>query len=100
MGWADAHVDRLRHGETVAFRPRGNSMTPRIRSGQLCTLEPTVAPSAGDVVLCKVSGRVYLHLVRAIRRQGESSSYLIGNAHGGTNGWTTTVYGKLVRVDP
>ena len=26
MGWADGHIARLVRGETVQFRPRGNSM--------------------------------------------------------------------------
>ena len=25
MGWADGHIARLQRGETVQFRPRGNS---------------------------------------------------------------------------
>ena len=28
MGWATPHIDKLRRGETVQFRPRGNSMMP------------------------------------------------------------------------
>ena len=38
-------------------------MSPRIESGQLCTVEP-VDPSdlrSGDIVLCKVRGTEYLH---------------------------------------
>ena len=42
MGWASAHIARLQGGETVQFRPRGNSMKGRIASGQLCTVEPVV----------------------------------------------------------
>jgi hypothetical protein len=59
MGWARVHVERLRAGETVSFRPRGNSMSGKIESGQLCTVAP-VDPATlevGDIVLCKVNGR-------------------------------------------
>jgi len=38
MGWATGHIEKLRAGETVSFRPRGNSMTGKIESGQLCTV--------------------------------------------------------------
>src|SRR4051794_17501075 len=58
MGWATAYIDKLRQGETVQFRPRGNSMAGKIESGQLCTVTP-VKPAeleVGDIVLCKVNG--------------------------------------------
>src|SRR5688572_25728834 len=69
VGWASRYFERLRAGETVSFRPRGNSMTGRIESGQLCTVVPvdTATLKVGDVVLCKVRGNEYLHLVRAIQ---------------------------------
>jgi hypothetical protein len=100
MGWASGHIQLLKDGKTVSFRPRGHSMTPKIESGQLCTVAP-VDPSlvvVGDIVLCKVKGAEYLHLVKAI--QGER--FQIGNNRGFINGWIgpNAIYGKLVRVDP
>lgn len=65
MGWATGHIVKLQEGSTVKFRPRGNSMKPRIKSGQLCTVSP-VNPDEiepGDIVLCRVRGAEYLHLV-------------------------------------
>lgn len=99
MGWATFHIAKLLDGETVSFRPRGNSMSPKIESGQLCTVEP-VDPSeleVGDIVLCKVGGAEYLHLIKAI--QGER--YQIGNNRGRINGWVTlgSIYGRLSRVE-
>lgn len=93
---------RLQAGETVQFRPVGNSMTPRILSRQLVTVEPLPKEAElekGDVVLAKVNGKVYLHLVSAI---GQDGRVQISNNHGHVNGWTTRdkVYGRLVRVDP
>jgi phage repressor protein C with HTH and peptisase S24 domain len=89
----------LRQGQTVKFRPRGNSMQPRIKSGQLCTVEPATIDdiAVDDVVLCVVRGAQYLHLV--IAKQG--GKLLIGNNRGGTNGWIgpNGLYGKLVSVD-
>jgi len=58
MGWASHHIAKLEEGETVSFRPRGNSMSGKIESGQLCTVVPMVGnPKAGDIVLCKVNGK-------------------------------------------
>ena len=39
MGWASAYIEKLRGGEPVSFRPRGHSMSGKIDSGQLCTVE-------------------------------------------------------------
>ena len=99
MGWATEHIARLQRGETVQFRPRGHSMKGKVESGQLCTVEPAVGtPSVGDVVLCKVNGRQYLHLVKAVR----GDRVQIGNNRGGINGWTSSsqVYGTCIRVEP
>jgi hypothetical protein len=38
MGWAAHYIQALERGEIVSFRPRGQSMNPRIRSGQLVTV--------------------------------------------------------------
>jgi hypothetical protein len=46
MGWATPYIDKLKKGETVQFRPRGNSMSGRIESGQLCTVEFTASAFA------------------------------------------------------
>jgi hypothetical protein len=98
MGWATGYIAKLAAGETVQFRPRGASMRGRIESGQLCTVMP--APEVlevGDIVLCKVRGREYLHLIKA--RQGER--YLIGNNRGKINGWVSrnAIFGECVRVE-
>ena len=96
MGWATVYIDKLRKGETVQFRPRGNSMAGKINSGQLCTVAPVNPASleVGDIVLCKVNGKQYLHLVKAI--QGDR--FQIGNNRGHINGWVghNGVYGKCV----
>jgi len=69
VGWASIYIAKLRTGETVSFRPRGHSMTGKIESGQLCTVAPVNVATlkVGDIVLCKVGGSEYLHLVKAIR---------------------------------
>jgi hypothetical protein len=100
MGWADSHIARLAEGETVQFRPRGNSMVGKIASGQLCTVQPLAhgdALAVDDIVLCRVKGNQYLHLVKAI--QGER--FQIGNNRGGINGWITRrqIFGRLIAVE-
>ena len=99
MGWAAGYIERLRNGETVAFRPRGHSMRGRIESGQLCTVAPVdpAALAVGDIVLCKVNGREYLHLVKAV----QGPRFQIGNNRGRVNGWVTAsaIFGKCVRVE-
>jgi hypothetical protein len=99
MGWASHHIERLRAGEKVSFRPRGQSMKGRIESGQLCTVAP-VDPSTlqvGDIVLCRVRRNEYLHIVKAI--QGDR--YQIGNNRGLINGWVgrSWVFGKCIRIE-
>jgi hypothetical protein len=81
MGWASQYIARLKEGEIVLFRPRGNSMRGKIESGQLCTVEPVDPASleVGDIVLCKVNGREYLHLIKAI----QGARIQIGNTGGG-----------------
>jgi hypothetical protein len=90
---------RLQEGETVQFRPRGSSMTGKIESGQLCTVEP-VDPATlklGDIVLCKVNGKQFLHLVKAIQEK----RFQIGNNRGRINGWvgSNSIYGKCTKVE-
>lgn len=99
MGWATGYITKLKAGETVSFRPRGNSMTGKIESGQLCTVTPVIPDSlkVGDIVLCKVNGKEYLHLIKAIR----SPQFQIGNNRGHINGWVSakSIYGRCVAVD-
>ena len=99
MGWASQYIACLKVGETVQFRPRGSSMRGKIESGQLCTVEP-VDPATlevGDIVLCKVNGRQYLHLIKAI----QGARFQIGNNRGRINGWVSTnsVFGRCTRVE-
>lgn len=97
MGWASKYIERLEEGKAVTFRPHGRSMEPRIKSGDLCTVVPFATdchPIVGDIVLCRVRGREYLHFV-----QGEKDGkYLIGNNKGHSNGWVSReqVFGLLV----
>ena len=99
MSWATKHIEKLQQNETVKFRPVGKSMTGLIESGQLCTVTPIIDKlKINDIVLCKVSGSQYLHLIKDIK----NNEYQIGNNRGGINGWITIdyIFGKCVKVEP
>ena len=55
-------------------------MKGRIESGQLCTIAPVDSSTLamGDIVLCKVRGNEYLHIVKAIN----GGRFQIGNNRG------------------
>ena len=75
-------------------------MEGRIESGHLCTVAPVDCStlSVEDIVLCKVRGAEFLHLVKAI--SGER--FQIGNNRGGINGriGANGIFGKCIRVEP
>ncbi|WP_293374395.1 hypothetical protein [Nevskia sp.] len=76
-------------------------MTGKIESGQLCTVEPIADPTTlavGEIVLCKVNGNEYLHLVKAV----QGARFQIGNNRGLINGWvgSNAIYGRCVKVEP
>lgn len=99
MGWAAHYIAQLKAGETVQFRPRGDSMRGKINSGQFCTVEPVDATTlqVGDIVLCKVRGAEYLHLIKAVKGQ----QFQIGNNRGGINGWISAgaIFGKCTKIE-
>lgn len=96
MGWATKYIEQLKKGETIQCRPKGNSMSGKIESGQLCTIEPATTVEKGDIVLCKVNGKQCLHLVTAI----QGNRYQISNNKGRVNGWISLncIYGRLSSV--
>jgi hypothetical protein len=75
-------------------------MAGKIESGQLCTVEPLRDPGTlkvGDIVLCKVHGFEYLHLVKAI----QDGRFQIGNNRGKINGWIGphSIFGRCVKIE-
>lgn len=99
MSWAKYAKEALRRGEVVQIRPRGHSMRGRVNSGDRVTLEPVdvATLSQGDIVLVRVRGTDYLHLIKAIN----GNRFLIGNNRGGTNGWVgpSAIYGLATKVE-
>lgn len=100
VGWAAVHIEMLKAGYPVKFRPRGSSMEPLVPDNALCTVEPVNYKTlkTGDIVLCKVKGNEYLHLVKDVR----GLQFQIGNNKGCINGWASPgmIYGKLMKVEP
>lgn len=99
MSWARFAIEGLRRGETVKVRPRGHSMKGKVNDGDLVTIAPCdpAELKADDIVLVKVRGRDYLHLVKAIN----GGRFQIGNNRGHINGWVgaNCIYGKAIRVE-
>lgn len=99
MSWATYAKEALRRGESVVVRPRGHSMTGKVNDGDKVTLEPCnpTTLAVGDVVLVRVRGTDYLHLIKAI----DAGRFLIGNNRGGINGWVgaNSVYGKATKIE-
>jgi hypothetical protein len=99
VGWADFAKEALRRGETVQVKPRGHSMKGKVNDGDIVTLEP-VKPeelAIGDIVLVRVHGNDYLHLIKAI----DGGRFQIGNNRGGINGWVGSngLFGKATKVE-
>ena len=75
-------------------------MRGKVNDGDLVTLEPCEHDklAVGDIVLVRVHGNVYLHLIKA----RDKERFLIGNNRGGINGWVgpNSIYGKATKVEP
>lgn len=102
MSWAKHARKALQKGENATVKPRGHSMEPKVMDGATVTLAPISKDNKvkkGDVVLCRVKGRDYLHLILGTRRAGKQ--WLIGNNKGGINGWVGphALYGKATEID-
>jgi hypothetical protein len=99
MGWANPHVEKLKKGQVVSFRPVGSSMSPKIESGNLVTVDPDISGvGKGDIVLCKCKGRYFCHLVSAT----QGTRFQISNNHGHVNGWVgkNCIFGRVTKVEP
>ena len=99
MSWALHAKEALQRGASVTIRPRGHSMKGKVNDGASVTLAPCDPGSlrVGDVVLVRVSGSDYLHLVKAI----DGHRFQIGNNRGGINGWVgpSAIYGIATRTE-
>ena len=101
--WADHAIKKLQNGESVIIKPRGSSMKGRIESGNMVTLVPCdpykLVP--GDIVLVKVKGRIYLHLIKSLKNYKNKIKFQIGNNRGFINGWvgSESIYGIVSKIE-
>ena len=77
--------------------PQPSEPTTVVPVGEVVTLrplEPDEVLKKGDIVLARVNGKLYLHLVRAVSQD----EVLIANNRGRVNGWTSraNVYGRRI----
>ena len=101
MGWADNYIKVLNEVGEVQFKPSGNSMTGKIESGDKVKVINYVGLvyEAGDIVLCRVSGNQYLHLISALDKPTDRVQ--ISNNKGFVNGWIkqSAIYGICIQVN-
>ena len=91
-------AEKLKSGLVGRLQGFGQSMTPILKNGQEVICEPVkddTKLNKRDIVLCKVKGHYYLHLIWAVKSDG---TFLIGNNHGHSNGCVSRnqIYGKVV----
>ncbi len=101
MKWADEYIKDLEHIGESTFRPQGNSMQPLIESNDLVKVQRRLFNlfQIGDIVLCKVKGKQYLHLITDASKSRET--YEISNNKGKVNGWIrwTSIYGVCIEIN-
>lgn len=99
MSWTKFAIESLKEGKTVEIKPRGHSMTGKVNDGDRVTVEPCNKETleVGDIVLVRVKGNDYLHLIKAKNQD----RFLIGNNRGGINGWVghNCIYGKAIKIE-
>lgn len=97
---ANQRYDRMQQELTLAGRTQakvfGQSMIPIIESGSLLSFERKDEYQVGDIVFCKVRGRfIDAHKITKIQID---KGYLISNNKGHDNGWTSKIFGKVVKA--
>lgn len=71
----------------------GNSMKPILPNPSVCVYQKQDTYEVGDIVFCKVRGRwIDAHIIT----KKDNNRYMIANNHGFENGWTTTIFGKVI----
>jgi hypothetical protein len=86
---------RLDKGEDASMKCFGSSMLPILTNPSTCKYRRETSYKIGDIVFCKVKGRyIDAHKITAI----QGNRYLISNNHGHNNGWTTTIFGRVIEA--
>ena len=104
--------DMLQSGESVQFRSSGNSLRPKVQSGDVTMWEPVTEEGCadlkvGDIVFCRPQPKNYFygHAIHEINQWSDGRTYwVISNLKKGSefkiNGWCLAehIYGKLMEV--
>ena len=82
-------IELLKINKTVTFTAHGNSMSPKIENKEEVTVSSNTSNlSIGNIVLCRVKGNYYLHLIKAVKIvKNKGKRFLIANNKGRENGW-------------
>jgi hypothetical protein len=98
--WADRAIKELQSNKNVIINPRGHSMSPLVKDNATVELSPSSEYNVEDVVLVKVSGRVYLHKISAVKGSDKKMQYQISNNKGHVNGWVSknSIFGKAIKI--
>ena len=94
----------------VQYTAIGNSLWPRVQSGDCCSYEPVISESdltVEDTVFCELqpASRFYAHKILRIETEPAESAqaepkrrYIIGDESGHANGWChiNHIYGILI----
>ena len=93
------------NNNTVTAVAKGNSMSKYIKNGSRVGIKKYNKNkhklNIGNIVLCKIKGNIYLHLIGAIRTNKKSRKrYRIESQSGHVNGWIgdDNIAGILVKT--
>jgi phage repressor protein C with HTH and peptisase S24 domain len=89
--------EELASAGTGKMKAFGNSMLPVLKSGSHLTFAQAAEYRIGDIVFCKVRGR-YIDAHKIVKADA-GKGFLIANNHGFENGWTKTIYGKVILAE-
>ena len=80
----------------------GQSMKPIIYTGSTITFQRCFEYEVDDIVFCKVKGRyIDAHKITKTKMTKKGNiRYMIANNSGYENGWTSTIYGKCIVIEP
>ena len=100
--------ENLIHGVGCQYQSTGQSLWPRVKSGDCCFFEPVLDPDLlklNDIVFCQVqpSERFFAHMITEMKVDPAASAknrraWTIGNINGHVNGWCYDrhIYGRMV----
>lgn len=103
LSWQEEALTALQKDLPIQVRPRGHSMTGRINDGDMVTLEPCAAEAlmSGTIVLVRIQGKRFSHIVLHSILSLEGGRFLIGSHQGRVDGWVDRgdIYGIATKVE-